>query len=53
MRGRALDLRATLPDTRAECPCPKKKCERRGRCQECYDHHAAKGKLPYCLRGSK
>ena len=36
-----------------ECPCPKEKCERHGHCEECEAHHAAKGKLPYCLRKKK
>jgi hypothetical protein len=38
----------------ADCPCTKRNCPRRGRCLECAAYHAAKGKLPYCLRaGSK
>jgi len=32
------------------CPCSKKNCARRGRCQECAAYHGAKEKLPYCLR---
>jgi hypothetical protein len=35
---------------RTECPCSKKKCPRRARCQECAAHHIASGGLPYCLR---
>ncbi len=34
-----------------DCPCPKKKCVRHNKCQECHAYHGAKGKLPYCLRG--
>jgi len=33
-----------------DCPCPKKRCERHGKCEECTQHHAAKGKLSYCKR---
>jgi hypothetical protein len=36
--------------TATECPCPKKKCERRGLCSRCQAYHAIKGKQPYCLR---
>ena len=36
---------------RADCPCSKRNCPRRGRCTECAAYHAAKGKMPYCLRG--
>jgi hypothetical protein len=35
---------------RAGCPCPKRNCPRRGKCLECAAYHAAKGKLPFCLR---
>ena len=35
---------------RGDCPCPKKKCERHGNCGECTQHHAKKGKMPYCKR---
>lgn len=35
---------------RAECPCRKRKCPRRGLCTECHEYHAVKGRLPYCLR---
>jgi hypothetical protein len=38
---------------RQDCPCPKKKCERHGKCEECTAHHAKKGKLPYCKRPEK
>ena len=34
----------------AGCPCSKKNCPRRGKCQECAAYHGAKGKLPYCFR---
>ena len=36
---------------RADCPCSKRNCPRRGQCTECAAYHAAKGKQPYCLRG--
>ena len=32
------------------CPCPKESCERHGKCQECIENHARKGKLPFCKR---
>ena len=35
---------------RADCPCSKRNCPRRGLCIECAAYHAAKGKQPYCLR---
>lgn len=35
---------------RADCPCSKRNCPRRGQCTECAAYHAAKGKQPYCLR---
>jgi hypothetical protein len=35
---------------RAECPCPKEKCPRRGLCDLCEAFHGANGKLPYCTR---
>jgi hypothetical protein len=35
---------------REDCPCPKKKCVRHGKCDECTRYHGAKGKLPYCKR---
>jgi hypothetical protein len=35
---------------RTDCPCPSKRCARRGRCQECAAHHGEQGKLPFCLR---
>lgn len=31
------------------CSCPKK-CKYHGKCDECYDNHGSKGKLPYCKR---
>ena len=38
----------------ADCPCTKRNCPRRGQCEACAAYHAAKGKLPFCLRaGSK
>jgi hypothetical protein len=33
-----------------DCPCPKKDCPRREQCGECAASHAAKGRLPFCLR---
>ena len=33
-----------------DCPCPKRNCPRRGRCQECAAYHGVKGKLPFCFR---
>jgi hypothetical protein len=33
-----------------DCNCPKTKCERHGKCDECRQFHGAKGKLPYCER---
>jgi predicted CXXCH cytochrome family protein len=41
----------SIPEFKQDCSCPKKKCVRHGKCQECHDYHGAKGKLPYCLRG--
>jgi hypothetical protein len=38
---------------RDDCPCPKRKCERHGHCDECRAYHGRKGKLPRCERGSK
>ncbi|WP_176718780.1 MULTISPECIES: hypothetical protein [Caloranaerobacter] len=32
------------------CPCPKKKCERFGKCEECREFHKKKNRLPYCER---
>ncbi len=40
----------SIPAFRDDCPCTKKKCEKHGRCRECYDYHAAGKLLPYCLR---
>jgi len=39
-----------VPLNREDCPCTKRKCERRGRCRECYGYHAMGRRLPYCLR---
>jgi hypothetical protein len=39
-----------VPPYREDCPCTKRKCERHGKCGECYGHHAAGRLLPYCLR---
>ena len=36
-----------------ECLCPKKKCERHGKCEECTQYHATKDKLPYCKRSKR
>ncbi len=41
---------SSVPESNIECSCTKKKCERRYRCRECYDRHAAGRLLPYCLR---
>jgi len=35
---------------RADCPCTSKNCSRRGQCRECAAYHAAKDRLPFCLR---
>ncbi len=40
----------SVPPCREDCPCTKKKCERRGRYRECYAYHATGKRLPYCLR---
>ncbi len=50
-KGAVLAQDSSLPDFRADCPCPKVKCERHGKCQECYTYHGAKGKVPRCMRG--
>jgi hypothetical protein len=47
IRSRELTL---LLVGRADCPCPKRNCPRRGQCTECAAYHGAKGKQPYCLR---
>ena len=39
-----------LAEFRADCPCLKLKCDRRGRCRECYGYHGPKGRLPRCVR---
>jgi len=41
---------AAIPAYREDCPCTKKKCERHGKCRECYAYHARGKLLPYCLR---
>jgi hypothetical protein len=35
-----------------DCSCPKEKCERHGKCDECRAYHLGrkKAKLPYCER---
>ena len=33
-----------------DCPCPKQKCKRYGKCSECESYHGKKGRLPYCKR---
>ena len=51
MLGKVRDLGLPLVlVARAECPCPKRNCPRRAQCLECEAYHAAKGKLPFCLR---
>lgn len=47
IRSLGLPLRLVV---QADCPCSKAKCSRHGHCAECYQHHAARGRLPYCLR---
>jgi hypothetical protein len=37
-------------DNPVNCTCPKKKCPRHAKCEECAQYHANKGKLPYCKR---
>ncbi len=48
------DPKSPSPDPggefRADCSCPKKKCERHGYCEECKAYHGRKGKQPHCLR---
>jgi hypothetical protein len=39
-----------LQFTIMNCPCPKKKCPRRGDCIPCREYHAIKNKLPRCER---
>jgi len=39
-----------LPATREDCPCTKRKCERHGKCRECYEFHSGGRRPPYCLR---
>ena len=45
-----LELRYAFPERYDACPCPRMKCERHGRCTECWNYHFSKKKLPYCLR---
>lgn len=33
-----------------ECPCKRVKCERRGKCAECLEHHKTMKNPPYCKR---
>lgn len=40
----------SVPVSREDCPCPKKKCDRRGKCRECYEFHLAGKRLPFCIR---
>jgi len=35
---------------RADCPCPKKKCELHGFCEPCRQKHARRHQLPRCER---
>jgi len=47
IRNLGLPLRLVV---QTDCPCRKTKCPRQGHCPECYENHAARGGLPYCLR---
>lgn len=40
---------ACADTSREECLCPKE-CVRHGQCRDCFEHHCARGKLPYCRR---
>jgi hypothetical protein len=40
------DYKHAAEDFKVDCPCPKKKCEQYGHCNECRAYHDAKGKLP-------
>ena len=33
-----------------ECTCPKVRCKRHGKCEECRAYHGRKERLPYCER---
>lgn len=45
-----IDEAESVPEFREDCPCKKEKCERHGKCHECYLFHH-KGKLmPFCRR---
>ena len=35
---------------KADCPCPKTKCERHGNCEACSAHHTGGKSRPYCKR---
>lgn len=35
---------------KADCPCPKQKCERHGNCIACESYHVRKRQLPFCKR---
>ncbi len=47
LRNLGLPLRLVV---QAACPCRKAKCSQHGHCAGCYEHHATRGGLPYCLR---
>lgn len=47
IRNLGLPLRLVI---QIPCPCRKAKCPQHGQCAECYQRHAAKGGLPFCLR---
>lgn len=33
-----------------DCTCPKVKCERHGKCDECRQYHGSRDDRPYCER---
>lgn len=35
-----------MSEPKVHCPCPRLKCERRGRCLECREYHRQKKKIP-------
>lgn len=39
-----------MSEINASCPCPKVKCERHGKCQECRANHEGRKNPSYCLR---
>jgi len=45
--GEASPDRATR---KADCPCPKEKCERHGDCEACGAHHSGGKSRPFCKR---